>query len=57
MTNLLLNRGSFGVDDTKMGAFGVHGAKKWENFLSERSIFLQNACQAHGNFKFRSNFC
>ncbi len=24
-----------------MGAFGVHGSKKWDNFVSERSIFLK----------------
>ena len=34
----VVNRGSFSVDDTKMGAFCVHGAKKWDNFVPERSI-------------------
>ncbi len=57
LSNLLLNRGSFGVDDAKMGAFGDIVQKMGQICVGTLKIFVQNGCQASGNFKFCSNFC
>ena len=47
---------SFGVDEAKMGTFDVHSANNGTNLYWNVKIFVQNVCQARGNFAFRSNF-